>query len=240
MKLLVTGGNGLLGTELKKILSPAVIFTDRDDADITDFHQVDRMMKFYQPDAVLHLAAYTSVNSAQNNKNLCYEVNVIGTRNVAILSKHLIYMSTEYIFDGEKGNYTEDDYPNPLNFYSLTKLLGEYEAVQAEKCTIIRTLFKPRPYKHPQCPVDMWTSGGYVDEIAGEIKEALLRIDKLPGILHIGIERINLFELAKQTRPDVLPIERKDLSVRLPKDTSLNTKIWESIKHDTSPVSNYI
>lgn len=240
MKILMTGGSGLLGTELLKQLAEVKYFDGKmtvfhpthNELDITDYNQVKKAMDKQRPDVTVHLAEYTDVGLAESEKKECYKTNVIGTQNMARFAKHFIYLSTEYVFDGERGNYQEDDIPNPVNFYSLTKLLGEFEAKRAQRCTIIRTLFKPRPFKHQFVPTDMWTSGRYVNQIAKELTFALAHIEKLPKVLHIGFERVNLFNLAKETRDDLISTKRSAFPIRLPKDTSLNTYLWRKFKNE--------
>lgn len=244
LKILITGGTGRMGMELRKQFREGVLLGEEfplfgdvtiatpnhQELDIQNLAQVRKYMQVYNPDVVLHLAGYTDVGLAEAEKRKCYSTNVLGTRNIARYAKHLIYVSTEYVFDGERGNYQEEDIPNPVNFYSLTKLLGEHEAARARRFTIIRTLFKPRPFEHNSVCTDMWTSGDYVDVIAKEIVTALSIADKLPRVLHIGTGRKNLYDLAKQTRDDIVPIKRNSVSVKLPRDTSLSTKLWEDLK----------
>ncbi len=194
--------------------------------DITERESVKAAFKKYQPDLVVHLAAYTDVAKAEAEKKLCWKTNVYGTELISRRSPFLIYISTEYIFDGEKGNYHEHAIPNPLNFYSLTKLAGEWETQLARKYCIIRTLFKPRPYKHELVPCDMWTSGDYVDVIAKKIYTAIRNFEKLPRIINIGTGRKCLYDLALQTKK-VIPIRRNSLPVRLPRDTSLDTTLFD-------------
>lgn len=211
---------------------PHFIFLESKVVDITQYAQVKAYMEKEKPDVVLHLAAYTDVAMAYAEMKKCYAVNVLGTRYLAKFSKNFIYMSTEYVFDGERGNYHEDDIPNPVNFYSLTKLLGEHEAGKAKRFTILRTLFKPNPFKHQFVPTDMWTSGDYVNVIAKEIVKVLSIHDKLPRVLHIGTGKKSLFEMARQTRDDIVASKRASLPIRLPRDTSLSTKVWEKLKKE--------
>lgn len=229
-KLLVTGGKGLLASELRKHIKAT--FIDREEMDITDLDSIKAGFKKYQPETVVHLAAWTDVAGAEYNKLECYRVNVWGTEQLARRSPTFIYMSTEYVFDGERGNYHEKHIPNPVNFYSLTKLLGEFEARLAKRHSVLRCLFKPRPYKHDQCPTDMWTSGDYVDVMARKIALAINHAHELPELLHIGGERKSLFDLAKQTHPEVKAIKRLSLPLRLPRDTSLDTTLWGMLKYE--------
>lgn len=226
MSIIVTGGTGLLGTELKKIF-PDAVYLGHEDVEIRDIKSVERCFNQYHPDLVVHLAA--DVRTDGQDKQTTYDTNVIGTRNVAKCCQNLIYMSTEYVFDGEKGNYTEKDYPNPLQFYGLTKLLGEYEARNSINSVVVRCVFKPRPYKHPVVPVGMRTSGDYVDVIAKELKKVIEKFYDLPETIHIGTGNKLLKDLALQTR-EVGDIDINTLPIKIPLDTSLDLTLWKSIK----------
>lgn len=224
MSITLTGGSGILGTELQRIMD--IYAPPRSVLDILD-------PVVPKCDLIVHAAAYTDVLGAETNKQLCYDTNVLGTRRLASLGIPMIYISTEYIFDGEKGNYVEHDYANPKNFYALTKLLGEYEARRAPRSCVIRCLFKPRPFKHQNACVDQYTTGDYVDVIAKEIRVAILNFGRLPPTLHIGTERKSTYQLARRTRRDARMITRADVTgVRLPKDTSLNCTLWNDLKRE--------
>lgn len=148
MKILVTGANGMLGQDLCPILEDVgafVIETDIDTLDITKPEDVNNILTETRPDMVIHCAAYTNVDRAEEDFETAKLINVTGTENVAKvcgkLDIPLIYISTDYVFDGtKKAPYTPDDTPNPINNYGLTKLQGE-EAVKkyCEKYYIART-----------------------------------------------------------------------------------------------------
>lgn len=232
MSILLTGGSGLLGQELHKhieFLSPL-----RENGwDIKhDWKSIYAFRnRLNKVKLIVHCAAFTDLVRAEQEKELCYQTNVVGTRNIASLGIPLLYLSTEYVFDGTKGNYAEEDHPNPLNFYALTKLLGEYEARKAPRSVVVRCLFKPRPFKHEFACTDQHTSGDYVDKIAPEIAWAIKNFDRLPETIHIGTGRKSTYELARESRPDVKPCKVEDISsVRLPRDTSLNLTKWKEIR----------
>jgi dTDP-4-dehydrorhamnose reductase len=236
MTILLSGGAGRLGTELKKLL-PNIIAPNIKEWDITDADLCVAMIKKYQPDVVVHAAAYTDVAGAEKNKELCRRINVGGTRNVARAiietapATHLIYISTDYVFSGDRGNYQENDATDPVNFYAKTKLEGEKEAAAVRHHHIIRTSFKPRPFEHARACIDMWTAADYVDIVAKELALAIKHYDKLPDVIHIATARKSIFDLAEQTNPKVEPIKRSDIkSVILPKDTSLNISRWLKFK----------
>lgn len=137
MKVLVIGANGQLGYDVVKELQKQNIEcygASRQDFDIVDFEATENFIKNYIPDAVIHCAAYTAVDKAEDEQGLCYLVNASATENIAEICKKInakmLYISTDYVFDGTKnGFYEVDDKPNPINVYGKTKLLGE-EAVQ--------------------------------------------------------------------------------------------------------------
>ena len=148
MKILVTGANGMLGQDLCPILEDVgafVIETDVDTLDITKGDAVEQALTDIHPDMVIHCAAYTNVDKAEEDFETAKLINVTGTENVAKacgkLEIPIVYISTDYVFDGTKTEpYTPDDKTNPINNYGLTKLQGE-EAVKkyCEKYYIART-----------------------------------------------------------------------------------------------------
>lgn len=133
MKVLVTGGYGQLGTAVSEELKRnniEYIAVGRNDFDITDMPKTIEEVKRYNPDVVIHCAAYTKVDMAECEKELCRSINVDGTYNIALACKNigstLLYVSTDYVFSGEKeGFYEVYDETQPINFYGETKLEGE-------------------------------------------------------------------------------------------------------------------
>lgn len=158
MKILITGAQGQLGTELRHLLDARGISyqaTDAKDLDITDEAVVDHYVKDYQPDVIYHCAAYTAVDKAEDEaKALNQLVNVDGTRNLAkaasAVDATLIYISTDYVFDGDsKEVYTVDDQPAPRNEYGRAKYEGEQEVQKyLKKYYIIRTSWVFGEYGH--------------------------------------------------------------------------------------------
>ena len=112
--------------------------------DIRNFKKIKEVIKKEKPDYIIHAAAYTQVDKAEENIELCREINSYGTKNIAAVAKEydikLIYISTDFVFDGKKNKpYTEDDKPNPTSVYGLTKYEGEkYVQKFCEKYYIIR------------------------------------------------------------------------------------------------------
>ncbi len=147
MKVLVTGVNGQLGYDVCNELTKRHIENkgiDKQDCDITCENAITSFIKNYLPDVVVHCAAYTAVDRAEDEKDICYNINVKGTEYIARACKEInakmIYISTDYIFAGTGNNaYEVNDSPLPNNTYGLTKYQGE-EAVKniMERYFIIR------------------------------------------------------------------------------------------------------
>lgn len=148
MKILVTGANGMLGQDLCPILEDVgafVIETDVDTLDITNGEMVQQALTDVRPDLVIHCAAYTNVDKAEEDLETATKINVTGTENLAKtcgeLDIPLVYISTDYVFDGTGSTPLKANNPtNPINNYGLTKLKGE-EAVKkyCQKYYIART-----------------------------------------------------------------------------------------------------
>lgn len=147
MKVIVTGVKGQLGydvvRELKERSYDEVLGIDVDDLDITDSQFVKEFMKKENPDVIVHCAAYTAVDKAEDNEALCYDVNVNGTKYLVEAAKthdaKFVYISTDYVFSGDKeGQYDIEDIPNPKSVYGKTKYLGELESLKHNKHFTIR------------------------------------------------------------------------------------------------------
>jgi len=139
-KVLITGSGGMVGSYVD-----FGIKTNRSSMDISDLKEVLGVFEKYKPRAVLHLAAETDVDMCERGPDHAYKVNSLGTYNLAAASKKygakLVYISTAAVFDGKKdGAYTENDEPNPQNYYGHSKYLGELAAMAFTKnYLIVRT-----------------------------------------------------------------------------------------------------
>jgi len=136
-KILITGAKGQLGYDIVKVLKEKNINflgIDINDADITKLDEVERIVLNYKPTTIIHTAAYTNVDKAEKEKEKCYEINVLGTQNLALSAKKVnakfIYFSSDYVFDG-KGNipFNTSNTPNPINYYGYSKYCGELEVI---------------------------------------------------------------------------------------------------------------
>lgn len=227
MRLLITGGSGLLGGSLLRLgrdrhqihatlrrhplpgdgVQPLPL-------DLTQGKAVSQALAEVRPQAVIHAAALTEVDYCEDHREEAWEQNVVATDNLArgaaALGCPLIYISTDFIFDGRRGGYSEEDAPNPLNYYALTKLEGEERVRRAggdyliARTTIYGWNSQPktsfpewiiqelRAGRRPRLFVDLFWSPIFADNLARALYEA---VDQgLRGLYHIaGRERCSRF-----------------------------------------------
>jgi dTDP-4-dehydrorhamnose reductase len=207
MRILLTGANGQLGHELQKLLAEEVLlFDEQRPFELTDLN-LGRKIIEQRPDTIIHAAAYTDVDGCERDSDAAFQVNAQGTRVVAEaaakIGASLVYISTDYVFDGRKSEpYCESDPVNPLNAYGRSKLQGE-EAVfsvcpealvvrtswlyGAHRKNFVKTILQLAA-KQPEIRVvsDQQGSPTYARELAAVIA-ALLR-QRVRGIIHAGGE----------------------------------------------------
>jgi len=275
LKLLITGASGLYGSKLaQKALSKGLEVYSTDiqrlsaygnfvKLNITDKIHVEEAFKSLKPNVVVHAATLTDVDKCETNKELAWKINVEGTKNVVEAAKatdsFIIYISTDYVFSGEKGNYKETDVSNPINYYGLTKLKAE-EIVQTQKeyfiarpsviygstpaagkinfaLWLIETLKKG---EHAKIITDQWNSPTLNTSLAEMTLEVVER--KLTGIYHLcGASKVSRFEFAEEIA-DVFGLDKNLLDkvtssefawpAKRPMDSSLDTsKAQSSLKN---------
>ncbi len=268
MTIMLTGASGLLGRKILENLEkrkdkviaiynrnpitprPPNILTIR--LDISKTIELEDFIMKNRPEIIIHTAALTNVDECEVNKEKAWKINVEATRSIVraakVVKSYIVYVSTDYVFDGEKGLYTEKDLPNPINYYGLTKLIGE-ELVRSSD--LLYTIVRPSA---------IYGIGGSKKSFAEYVIEKLLRgeevyaltdqyvsptlntllaeaiieiIDVKPmGILHVAGERMNRYEFAVKVAETLnLPKDKihkasiKDMKhwkARRPRDSSLN------------------
>jgi dTDP-4-dehydrorhamnose reductase len=134
----VTGANGQLGYQIRKLLGETAVYTDVAELDITDSASVQAYFADKQFDAIINCAAYTAVDRAEEQPELAHKINVDGPRNLALTGIPLVHVSTDYVFSGFNHKpYTEADEPNPQGVYGKTKLDGELAVMESSKRAVI-------------------------------------------------------------------------------------------------------
>jgi dTDP-4-dehydrorhamnose reductase len=271
MKVLVTGASGLLGSKVvaraegHKVYpthATRPTFQDSLRMDITNENDVEHAFSHIKPDVLIHTAAETNVDKCEKEREYARRVNADATRILAEACKRtdtmMVYVSTDYVFDGEKGLYSEEDEPNPVNYYGLTKLIGErHVAGVCRRYAILRTsvLYGTHPEKpnfvkwviavlaegKPITVVDdHYNSPTLADNLAKIILETIEK--GLEGIYHTaGNERISRYRFAVKIAETfnfdatlVQPVRMSELkawTAKRPKDSSLCVdKIQGNIK----------
>ena len=273
MKVLVTGGSSTPGFRIVeefakagyKVIAqyneheiPAIDNVVKVRVDFRDVEKVVELVNEVKPDIVIHTAAIGDVDKCEIDKELAWRVNVEATlalaKNTSKLNSYFLYLSTDYVFDGEKGLYKEDDIPNPVNYYGFTKLIAENIVRSSlERCSIVRTshiygfgmgrknfaravveaLSQGQKIK---ALVDQWLSPTLNTLLAKAVRE-LVEMNYI-GVIHIAGERISRYEFAKAIARRfnfdedlVEPITMKDIQFRArrPRDSSLDTSKARSI-----------
>lgn len=236
-KVLITGGSGLLGSEIQKCAS-GILAPKHDEFDIENFTAMDEWIAQADVTTLIHAAAFTSPPRAEEEPMNALSANITGTGNVVqICSKHdlrLVYLSTDYVFSGNSGNYSESDDLNPQNLYAWSKLGGECAVRMYANSLIIRTSFCEPVFPHEKAFSDQYTSRDSVEIIAPMILDVALNED-VTGILHVGTERKTVKELAvKLGKTDIGDLMRNEVSFNVPFDTSLNLERFDAVKNKES------
>ncbi len=277
-RILLTGSSGLLGSEVLKLLSTKkdlnvlAVYNTRQPRissenikyvklDIQRTLFLEDLIIKYRPDTIIHAAAYTDVDGCEKNRERAWRTNVEATRSIVrgarIARSYIIYISTDYVFDGEKGMYRENDIPYPINYYGLTKLLAEEHVRNSELLyTIIRTsavfgaggnkksfaeyvIEKLSNNENIYALIDQYVSPTYNRSLAEAIVE-ILELKPL-GIYHIAGPRMSRYEFAVKIaryfgydKDLIIPAEMKDMKkwiARRPRDSSLNCSRASNILH---------
>jgi dTDP-4-dehydrorhamnose reductase len=223
--VIFTGGSGLLGSAFRKI-EPLIRYPEHGKFDITRYDEMARYVKSTACTTVIHAAAFTSPPNIDQDPIKAIDVNIIGTCNIVKLcmqhNLRLIYISTDYVFKGDRGNYKEMDPVYPVNKYAWSKLGGECAVRMCDNSLIIRTSFGPDIFPYEKAFVDQWTSRETVSVTASKISKL---IDyPVKGTLHIGSKRKTVHEYAQglDSNKIIGKLSVSDVSFSVPQDTSLD------------------
>ncbi len=231
-KIFFTGGTGLLGLEFKKI-EPDIQYPASNEFNVSDYTQMKRYVENSSCELIIHAAAFTSPPSIDKNPVRAVDVNIMGTCNVVRLcieyDCRIIYISTDYVFKGDKGNYKEDDPVYPVNKYAWSKLGGECAVRLYDKHLIVRTTFGPDVFPYEKAFVDQWTSRQSVSVIARKISR-LIDAD-LVGTIHVGGKRRTVLEYARSldAGKQIGELSIREVSFNAPVDTSLECSKYERL-----------
>lgn len=231
-QILLTGGSGVLGTELRRCI-PGMLAPLEDEFDVTNPAQMESYLDDKPIACFVHAAAFISPPLIDKEPLRALDVNIAGTANVVRLCSRrglrLVYISTDYVFSGDQGNYREEDPVHPVNKYAWSKLGGECAVRLYDNALIVRTTFGPNVFPYPKAFVDQWTSRECVARIAELIAPAIL--SDATGVLHVGGPRKTVYDYAKGLDPEraIQPLRRDDVDFSVPRDTSLNTDRYKEL-----------
>jgi dTDP-4-dehydrorhamnose reductase len=276
LRLLITGASGLYGSKLAFLAEKKghsvfsaysqhkPVFGKPVQLDISNQEQVTKTFKEVAPEVVVHAASLTDVDTCELNHELAWKINVEGTENVAKASRthdaFLIYISTDYVFNGERGNYRESDLPDPINYYGLTKVKAEEQvkSLMDEHCIARPSVMygatpaagkinfalwiieKLRKNEQVKIVTDQWVSPTLNSSLADMTLEVMER--RLIGIYHLsGATRINRCDFAKLIAQTfnlngnmIKPVTSAEMSwaAKRPRDSSLDTaKAQQTLKN---------
>lgn len=209
MIVLITGGSGLLGKYLLKELSQykdvKAYAPSSSELNVDNYGDFTRLITTLHPDIIIHCAAVAKYKEVEKDLPKAISTNIIGTCNATKscmkYDVRLVYISTDHIFDGQRGNYKVGDKINPLSNYAKAKAAGELAVRMYTNSLSIRTSFCPPEFIFETAFTDKFTSQDYVDIIAPKIVEKSLSNET--GVCHVGTERKSFYELAQKRKPGV-------------------------------------
>jgi dTDP-4-dehydrorhamnose reductase len=235
-KMMITGASGKLGTALVRLF-PNSLHPTHKELELSNREAMFNYIAEHRPSIIIHTAALTGVRECEEDKLKAWKSNVLGTENlVDACLKHnkqvyFVYVSTACVFDGHRGFYTEEDIPNPENFYALTKLLGEFVVKKLSNYLIVRTNFVAKEkWRFPKAFVDRFGTYLFAEDVAQGIKDVIQA--KLTGVVHVcGDKKLSMFELARLTTLDVQLMTLNEYNgPRLTIDMTLDTVRWKKYK----------
>ena len=225
-RIIVTGSDGRFGKILQK-LNNNFIFRNKKELDILSPKSISRNFKKYMPSHVLHLAGLSrpmDIHEKDIIKSI--DLNIIGTCNlVKEASKRgakFIYLSTSYVYPGEKGNYSEKDAVKPWNNYSWSKLGGESAVQMYKNSLIIRLCMTQKPFVHKKAYANVKSNFIFQEDAA----KLILKIINKKGIINVGGPSQTVYKFAKKYNKKIRKIFSKG---EFPKRTDMSLKKLKSI-----------
>ena len=233
-KILVTGGDGRFAKVLKiKNKNLDLYFASKKDCNILNIKSISNIVKKVKPDIILHTAGLSrpmKIHEKDINKSI--SLNIIGTANLVqvcnIFNIKIIYFSSNYVYEGKKGNYKETDAVKPFNNYGLSKLGAECSVAMYKNSLILRICMTEKPFIHKKAFNDVETNFTYHHEVA----KNLLKLIDHKGIINVGGPKKIIYNFAKKSNKNVIPMSsKKIIGKQFPKKQTMNiSKFLKIIK----------
>jgi len=237
MRIIISGGNGNLATEIKKAnREHEIIAPLKEELNVHSLEDCYMFLNTLKPDVFIHTAALTRPMIKHiESPEISIKTNIVGTSNVVLAcienNTKLIYISTDYVYPCTNGNYSEKDALLPVNEYAWSKLGGECAVKLYNNSLILRMALCQQPFPHPKALVDIKKSYLYMNEAA----TIILKLINETGIINIGGETMSPFEFAKKDNPNLEKISLNEVGdVKMGKDASMNINKMKIILNDQS------
>ena len=229
--ILVTGSNGRFCKILKKknkILK--LYFASKKECDILDVNSIEKIIKKVNPKIIMHCAGLSRPMDIHNiNISKSIDLNIIGTANIVKACERnkikLIYFSTGYVYEGTKGNYSENDPVKPFNNYGLSKLGGECAVSMYQNSLILRITMTQKPFMYKKAYTDLKTNFMFHEDLVVILPKIITK----KGILNVGGKSQSVYSFAKKYKKNVKKIKTKP-NESLPLNQTMNiSKLKEII-----------
>ena len=224
-KILVTGGDGRFAKILKKNNKKLnLFFASKKQCNILELNSIVKIVKKIKPKILMHCAGLSRpMKIHEKNISKSIDLNIIGTANITKVCKKysikLIYFSTGYVYEGKKGNYSENDPVKPFNNYGLSKLGGECAVSMYNNSLILRITMTEKPFLHKKAYSNLKSNFMFHEDLVS----ILPRIINKKGVLNIGGKSQSVFSFAKKNNSKVKKIKaKKNLSFPLNQTMNLS------------------
>ena len=227
MKIVFTGGSGRFGKIFKsKIKLKNIFYPNKKELNILNLSSIKKYLSKKKPKIIIHAAGLSRpMDMHEKDINQSIDKNIIGTCNLVkickILDIKIIYLSTNYVYPGIKGNYKENDPLLPFNNYAWSKLGGECSVKLYQNSLILRVCMTEKPFIHKKAFKNVKTSFMYHDEVA----KILFKLLNKKGIINVGGKAQYIYDFAKKENKKVKKIyQNKNLKIKIPFDSTINIK----------------
>ena len=224
-KILVTGGDGRFAKILKKNNKKLnLFFASKKQCNILELNSIVKIVKKIKPKILMHCAGLSRpMKIHEKNISKSIDLNIIGTANITKVCKKynikLIYFSTGYVYEGKKGNYSENDPVKPFNNYGLSKLGGECAVSMYNNSLILRITMTEKPFLHKKAYSNLKSNFMFHEDLVS----ILPRIINKKGVLNVGGKSQSVFSFAKKNNSKVKKIKaKKNLSFPLNQTMNLS------------------
>jgi len=237
--VLLTGSSGKLGQAIiKSGYFPSLLTPSKEVLDITRKESIQKFFENNNFDAIIHCAAMARMKECEENPEKASEVNINGTNNLVLEAKNrtnmrFIHISTDGVYAGTKGNYSERDETVPYNTYGRTKLGAEAPVKTLANYCIIRTgFFDPNDIKFEDSAIDAFSSKIPINDLAKAI--SIMLDNEFVGIINIGGEKKSDYDHYKEFKPNLKKCKLKDIlktvTFSMAQDASMDCSLWNKIK----------